>query len=171
MARYMPLKPSSPGASCLHVKLPPVKWFHFTMNQSHSLSHFLHADYDWRAWVYTWKAILLASGVPHDGSTAPARFLLSKHDDHALAVLLRTTIELEQLADTEIVDCITGKPIFSWVFRTWATDEALEIVYPSQLTKDEASEFSVRGKPLEVIEYELIEHGGIEHEVDIETED
>lgn len=75
MATSMRLKASSPGVSCLHVKLPPVKWIHFTMHQSQFLGMY---GYYWRAWSYTWKAILLASGVPHDGSIAPARFLLSK---------------------------------------------------------------------------------------------
>ncbi|KAI3390383.1 hypothetical protein diail_9878 [Diaporthe ilicicola] len=151
MARYMRLKPSSSGASCRHVKLPPVKWINFTMPES----HFLGMDEYWSAWSYTWKAILLASGVPHDGSTDPARFLLSKEDDHTLAVLLRTTIVSEQVGESEIVSYVTGKPIFSWVSRTWADEEAIKIVYPSQLTKSEAAKFSVRGKPLEVIEYKL----------------
>lgn len=167
MARFMRLKPSSPGVSCLHVKLPPVKWLHFTMHES----QFLGMDDHWSAWSYTWKAILLASGVPHDGSTAPARFLLSKHDDHALAVLLRTTIVAQQVGDTEIVSCVTGKPIFSWVSRTWADEEAIEIVYPSQLSKEDAGRFSVGGKPLEVIEYEVIEHEATEHEVETEMEE
>lgn len=160
----MRLKQSSPGASSLHVKLPPVKWMHFTMHES----QFLGMDDYWSAWSYTWKAILLASGVPHDGSTAPARFLLSKYDDHALAVLLRTTIVAGQVGDTEIVSCVTGKPIFSWVSRAWADDEAIEIVYPSQLSKEEAGRFSVCGKPLEVIEHEAAEH---EVEVEIEVAD
>lgn len=171
MARFMPLKASFPGVSCLHVKLPPVKWMHFTMHES----HFLGKDDYWSAWSYTWKAILLASGVAHDGSTSPARFLLSKHDDHALAVLLRTTIVAEQVGDTDIVSYITGKPIFSSVSKTWADDnvddEAIEIVYPSELSKEEAGRFSVRGKPLEVIEYEVIEHEAAEHEVETEVEE
>lgn len=75
------------------------------------------------------------------------------------------------VGDSEIVDCITGKSIFSWVSKTWAGDEAIEIVYPSQLSKEEACKFSVRGKPLEVMEYEPIEHEAIEHEVEMETDD
>ncbi|KAG6362362.1 hypothetical protein INS49_010592 [Diaporthe citri] len=132
MARLLSLKPS-----CLHVKLPPVKWIHFTMHES----QFLDMSEYQHAWSYTWKAILLASGVPHDGSTEPARFLLSKHDDHALAVLLRTTIAAKNIGKLDI------------------------------LSKEEAARFSVRGKPLEVIECELSKHEDIEHEVETETED
>lgn len=167
MTTSMRLKDSSPGISCFHVKLPEVKWIHFTMHQSQFLGV---QGYYWRAWSYTWKAILLASDVPHDGSTAPARFLLSKYDDYALAVLLRTTIVNEKVGDTQLANCITGKSIFSWVSRTWAGDEAIEIVYPSQLTKEEAGRFSVRGKPLEVMEYEVIGYEAMEDEVDMETD-
>lgn len=168
MSRFYRLKPSSSGVSCLHVKLPPVKWFRFTMHESQFLGE---NDY-WGAWIHTWKAILLASGVPVDDSAAPARFLLSKNDDHGLAVLLRTTITAEQVAETEIVDYVRGKPIFSWVSETWADDgDEIEIVYPSQLSKEEAAKFSVRGKPLEVIEYEIVEREAVEDEAETETEE
>lgn len=156
----MPLKQSSPGA-CFHVKLPPVKWMHFIVLESQSLG----MDTYWSAWSYTWKAILLASGIPHDGSTGPARCLMSKYEDHALAVLLRTTIMLDYVEHPDVISCITGKSLFSWLLTRWADADVIEIVYPSQLTKEEAVKFSVRGKPLEVIEYEVIEH-----EVETETE-
>lgn len=139
---------------------------HFTMHES----QFLDLG-DYRiAWSYTWKAILLASGVPHDGSTEPARFLLSKHDDHALAVLIRTTMLAKDVEKMDIVSCVTGKSMFHWV-SIWADDEAIEIVYPSQLSMEEAVKFSVRGKPLEVVECEVKEHENIEDGVDKETED
>lgn len=168
MSRFYRLKPSSSGVSCLHVKLPPVKWFRFTMHES----QFLGKNDYWSAWIYTWKAILLASGVPHDDSTAPARFLLSKHDDHGLAVLLRTTITADQVAEMGILDYVRGNQIFSWVSETWADDgDEIEIVYPSQLSKEEAVKFSVRGKPLEVIEYEVVEREAVENEVETEPEE
>lgn len=166
MSRFHRLKPTSSGVSCLHVKLPPVRWFRFTMHES----QFLGNNDDWFPWIYTWKTILLASGVPHDDSTTPARFLLSKHDDHGLAVLLRMTITADQVAESEILDCVRGKPIFSWVFETWGVDSEIEIVYPSQLSKEEAAKFYVRGKPLEVVEYEFVEREAVEDEVEAETE-
>lgn len=150
MARYLPLKQSSPGAF-VQVKLPEAKWINFNMHKTQFL--FLGQFYYQKAWGYTWKAILLASGVAHDGSTDPSRFLLSEHDDHALAVLLRTTMLIMQVGESEILIYVTGKPIFSWVSGRWAEEEAIEIVYPSQLSKDEAARFSVRGEPLQVIEY------------------
>lgn len=159
MSRLTPLKPSYPGISCSHVKLPPVKWFHFTMHES----HFLGMDDYSSAWIYTWKAILLASGVPHDDSTTPARFLLSEHDDHDLAVLLRTTIVAAQVGNTEIVSYVTGKAILDWALGTWADDEAIEIVYPSELSKEEAGRFSVRDEPLDISGYEVIELEAIEY--------
>lgn len=134
-------------------------------------SQFLGMDDYSSAWIYTWKAILLASGVPHDDSTAPAGFLLSEHDDHALAVLLRTTIVALQVEHTEIATYFTGKPIFDWVFRTWADDEAIEIVYPSQLSKEEAGRFSVRDTPLDISGYEIIWLEAIDHEVETEPEE
>lgn len=117
----------------------------------------------------TWKAILLASGIPSDSSTQPARFLLSKHDDYGFAVLLRTTISARTLGWGEITSCVTGKTIFTWAQRMEGY-EAIEIVYPSQLSKEEVAKLSARGKPLEVVEYEVIEHENIEHEVETETE-
>lgn len=167
MSQLVPLKPSYPGIFCFHVKLPPVKWFHFTMHES----QFLGMDDCSSAWIYTWEAILLASGVPHDDSLTPARFLLSEHDDHALAVLLRTTIVASQVGHTEIFSYVTGKAIFDWAFRTWPDDEAIEIVYPSELSKEEAGRFSVRGEPLDISGYEVIELEAIEHEVETESED
>lgn len=53
----------------------------------------------------------------------------------------------------EIVSHVTGKRIFAWVTKTGADGEAIEIVYPSQLTKEEASKFSVRGQRLQVIKH------------------
>ncbi|KAJ0104476.1 hypothetical protein J7T55_010942 [Diaporthe amygdali] len=133
------------------IKLPPVQWIPFTM---HRTQHLGVDKYMWQAWRYTWKAILLASGVPHDGSMSPARFLLSKHDDHALAVLVRTTISTSSLEEPKIVGCITAKPIFAWFCSAWPGKGSIEIVYPSQLSKGEAAKFSVRGEPLEIIEYD-----------------
>lgn len=163
MDRVFRLKPS-----CLYVKLPPVKWIHFTMHES----HFLGMDGSWTAWAYTWKAILLASGVPHDDNTEPTRFLLSKHDDHALAALLRTTVAAKDLGKTNaLIKCVTGNPIFWWAYIIEGDSEFIKIVYASQLSKEEAARFTVRGKPLEIIECELSKQKDIEHEVETETED
>lgn len=107
---------------------------------------------EWIAWDGNWKAILLASGVPHDGSTAPARFLLSEHDDHALAVLVRTTIDPGVLGDPSIVNSVTAKPIFFHLSVMTKNDVDIEIVYASELSKEEAGRFLVHGAPVEVIE-------------------
>lgn len=152
MAESGPLEPLSPAVSRLEIKLPPVNWIHFTMHKSQHLGANTSCT---KAWVYTWQAILLASNVPHDGSRSPARFLLSEHDDHALAVLVRTTINFNQvgLRNPGITDHVSAKPIFSWVSRNWVGDEAIEIVYPSQLSKEEAGRFTLHGEPLKVIEH------------------
>lgn len=151
MAESEPLEPSSPAVSRLEIKLPPVNWIHFTMPHHQHLggSDFVNA------WSYTWKAVLLASGVPHDGSSFLARFLLSEHDDHALAVLVRTTIDLNEVGfgNSGITSEVSAKPIFSWVSRRWPTDASIEIVYPSQLSKEEAGRFTLHGEPLKVIEH------------------
>lgn len=134
-------------------------------------SQFLDVDDSWIAWIYTWKAILLASGVPYDGRTDPPRFLLSKHDDHALAVLLRTTITSKHLENEELACCVTGKRIISRVTRTITGVQKIEIVYPSQLVKDAATRFTVRGKPLEAFHYKDIEPEDIEPEGELEDDD
>lgn len=151
MAESELLEPSSPAVSRLEIKLPPVNWIHFNMDQSQHLAE--HGVPD--RWGYTWMAILLASGIPHDGSRTPARFLLSEHDDHALAVLVRTTINLNQVGtgDLGIISEVSGKPIFSWLSRYWLTFASIEIVYPSQLSKEEAGRFTIHGEPLKVIEH------------------
>lgn len=167
MATYTPLK-----TDYFFVKLPPVKWIHFTMDESQFLGKDKYKYNSSSAWIYTWKAILLASGVPHDGSTEPERFLLSKYDDHTLAVLLRTTIVAKDVRNEEIVTCVTGKPILDCV-SIWAGVEAIEIVYPSQVSEKEATRFSVRGRSLEVFELDVddmsVEEDDIEYEDVAET--
>lgn len=150
MDRCFPLQQSSPEAFA-QVELPPVEWMKFTMPESHFLGQ--NGYHNQPTWCYTWKAILLASGIPHNGSTNPAEFLLSKQDDHALAVLVRTTITPKELVQWEFVDCVAGQQIFTCLCGEEGDEAAIEIVYPSQLTKEKAAEFSVRDKPLEIIEY------------------
>lgn len=64
-------------------------------------------------------------------------FLLFEHGDHALAVLVRTTIDFSQTRGPTVTS-VTAKPIFSRVYSKWAGDEPVDIVYPSHLRKEES---------------------------------
>ncbi|KAL1855655.1 hypothetical protein Daus18300_011036 [Diaporthe australafricana] len=152
MANSRPLKlePASTPVSRLNIKLPPIKWFPFTMHHTQYLGY---RDIRGNSWIHTWKAFLLACGVPHDGSLDRERFVLSELDDRRLAVLVRTSITLVYLESMDVVRCVTAKPIFSGVSIFDPNIDSIEIVYPHELSKDDAAKFSVHGEPLKIIEH------------------
>jgi hypothetical protein len=64
---------------------------------------------------------------------------VSESDGDLLVVLVQKRI-------LELVSCVTVKRIFSSVSRKWADDEAIEVFCPSQVSKEDLTRFSVRGK-------------------------